>query len=103
MVDRDERRKVPLTFQGDHFTLRIHNRGIRSNRSLDRICRIGHVDDDDKGGILNFFSHANKFIGFHGKRTKTDVGNVNSDILKLQEKVRSDRIEKAFDFTWRCS
>lgn len=70
-----------FTFQSDDFARRIHDGRIGSDRPFDRIIRVGHVDDDDVGGVVNFFSNTDELIWFHGKWTEADVRHVDANIL----------------------
>ena len=81
------RTALRITFQGDDFAGWIHDGWIGRDRSFDWIGRIGHVDDDDEGRIVDFLSNTDELVRLHRERTETDVCNVDANILKLEEAI----------------
>lgn len=55
---------IARTFESQNLLLRVHNGGVRSNRSPEDIISVCKVDDNDLVLFVDFLAHANEMVAF---------------------------------------
>ena len=71
-------------FKRNHLRSGMHDGRVGGDGPAYGIGRVVQVNDDHLTCLVDFLAHAYKFVGFHGKRAKSDVGHVDARILELQ-------------------
>ena len=75
-----------LTFKSNNLAGWIHDSGICTDGSPDRVGGVAHVNDDHLSCLPHLFSNTNVLVWLHGEGVEPDVCCIDSHICKLEKR-----------------
>ena len=73
-----------LTFKSNNLAGWIHDSGICTDGSPDRVGGVAHVNDNHLSGLPHLLSDTDVLVGLHGEGVESNVGRIDPDICELK-------------------